>query len=318
MTWRDRIQEAAYTSPSGVRTVFLYENVARTVEKRTTAFDFPDADGTYVQDMGASGKRYPFRVIFSGDNYDLLATVFEETLIERGTGRLEHPLYGQVDVVPTGAITRRDDLKTAANQAIIEVAFWETIDLIYPSGLDDPISAVEAALAAYNLAMAEQFENGIDLGSVGAQESFKPGYTSLLDSAAAGMRAVADTQASVSAQFSAVTDSIGNGLDVLVGEPLTLAFQTLIMLQAPARALSLFQDRLDGYRNLLDSLIDGPGGAVALATTANDFIRDDLFSSSYVSGGAVAAINNDFETRPDAINTAVELLDQLDCLLSLL
>ena len=52
MAWQDRIVEAAYTSPSGERLTFDYENVSKSVEKKTTAFEFPDADGTFVQDLG--------------------------------------------------------------------------------------------------------------------------------------------------------------------------------------------------------------------------------------------------------------------------
>ena len=62
--WELRLREAAYTSPSGTRIPFQYENVRSAVTKKTTAFEFPDAPGTYVQDFGAAGSRYPMRVFF--------------------------------------------------------------------------------------------------------------------------------------------------------------------------------------------------------------------------------------------------------------
>ena len=71
MAWQDRVKEAAYTSPGGTRTPFLYEDVRMSIEKKTTGFDFPDADGTLVQDLGHTGRRYPLRMFFSGDDYDL-------------------------------------------------------------------------------------------------------------------------------------------------------------------------------------------------------------------------------------------------------
>ena len=64
MPWDTRLREAAYISPSGIRTLFDYENVRKTVEKKTTGFDFPDADGTLVQDLGHTGRRYPLRIFF--------------------------------------------------------------------------------------------------------------------------------------------------------------------------------------------------------------------------------------------------------------
>ena len=124
MSWQDRLREAAYTSPSGIRFLFLYEDIRFSVDKKTTAFDFPDAEGTYIQDFGNTGRRYPFRVIFAGPDYDLKATAFSAALAEPGIGKLETPLYGAIDVVPFGTITRRDALKSAGNQAIFEIVFW--------------------------------------------------------------------------------------------------------------------------------------------------------------------------------------------------
>ncbi|MCK5344977.1 MAG: DNA circularization N-terminal domain-containing protein, partial [Candidatus Heimdallarchaeota archaeon] len=150
MPWQDRITEAAYTSPSGTRLVFDYEDVSKSVEKKTSSFDFPDADGTYIQDLGRKGRKYPLKIIFWGDDYDLEADEFEKLLIEKGMGKLEHPKYGAIDVVPFGAITREDRLKTQANQAVITVTFWETIGIAYPAAQDDPGSEVITAVDEYN------------------------------------------------------------------------------------------------------------------------------------------------------------------------
>ncbi len=109
MAWVDNLREAAYTSPSGVRPVFLYDNVSKKIPKKTSVFNFPDVDGSYIQDFGRKGRRYPLQVIFNGTDYDVTAVEFERSLEERGAGKLEHPLYGTVDVVPFGTITRRDD-----------------------------------------------------------------------------------------------------------------------------------------------------------------------------------------------------------------
>ena len=199
MAWQDRIQEAAYTSPSGTRFVFSYENVSKSVTKKTSAFNFPDAEGTFVQDLGHTGRRYPLRVIIHGTDYDQEAEAFEAGLLEKGTGKLEHPIYGTIDVVPFGEIKRRDDLKTAANQAIIEVQFWETIGLLYPTGQTDPAEAVLAAVEEYNVAEAEQFEEILDTDTASTLATFKSGYQLLLDTSRNVLKTIADVQDDVAA-----------------------------------------------------------------------------------------------------------------------
>lgn len=315
MAWNDRIREAAYTSPGGDRITFAYENVRKTVDKKTTGFEFPDANGTFVQDLGHTGRRYPLRVFFWGDDYDQEAEQFEAALLERGTGRLEHPIYGTVDVVPFGTITRRDDLKTAANQAVVEVTFWETIGLIYPAAQTDPASAVLSAVDEYNEAAAAEFEEVTSLDSAVEQASFKNSYESLLDSARGGLQAVADAQESVQKQFDAIYDSINEGIDVLIAQPLTLAFQTTQLLQSPARALTNIQARLDAYGDLANSIISGDGAVVSPgndSTNSNQFHTNDLYASTYVTGSVVSVVNNEFTTKTEALEAAELILTQLD------
>jgi len=307
MSWLDRIKEAAYTSPSGVRATFDYENVSRSFDKKTSAFEFPDANGTFVQDLGSSGRRYPLIIFFWGDNYDLEANVFEALLGEIGVGKLEHPIYGTVDVVPFGTIKRRDDLKTAANQAIIEVTFFDTIGLVYPSSQTDPSSAVITAVDEYNTALAEELGDVADL--TGPTE--KSAFGKLLDSVKGGLRDIADAQEDVNKQFNAIYDSIDQSIDILVSQPLTLALQTAQLIQSPARALTSIQARLDAYGNLLNSIITGDK-AVSTPTNGgnNEFRTKDLYASTYTTGSILSSVNNEFETKSEAISAAEFILNQ--------
>lgn len=315
MAWNDRMREAAYTSPSGTRLTFTYENVRRTVDKKTTGFEFPDADGTYVQDLGRSGRRYPLRVIVWGDDYDQEAEAFESALLERGTGKLEHPIYGTVDVVPFGTIIRRDDLKTAANQAVIEVVFWETIGLIYPAAQTDPTSAVLSSVEKYNAAASEEFNQVTSLDSAIEQATFKNSYQTLLDSASSGLQDIADVEDDVRQQFDAIVDSINQGIDILIAEPLTLAFQTTQLIQAPARALANIEARLDAYGNLASSIISGDGAVISPGNdsrNSNEFHTNDLYASTYVTGSVVSVVNNQFVTKTEALQAAEAILTQLE------
>ena len=315
MAWNDRIREAAYNSPSGARFAFDYENVSQSIEKKTTAYDFPDADGTYVQDLGNTGRRYPLRMFFWGDDYDQEAEAFEAALLERGIGKLEHPIYGVKNVVPFGVITRRDDLKTAANQAVIDVTFWETIDLLYPAAQNDPGSSVLSAVDEFNNALSEQFDEVLNTDTASLRATFKNNYTALLDTAKDGLQAVADVQDNVRTQFNAINDSINQGIDILVGQPLTLAFQTTQLIQSPARALASIRDRLNAYGDLANSIISGDGAVVSPgldAKNSNQFHTNDVYASTYVTGSVVSTVNNQFVTKTEALEAAEIVLTQLE------
>lgn len=304
MAWQDRVREAAYTSPGGTRLTFDYEDVGREFDKRVAAFDFPDASGTYVQTVGRSSKRYPLRVYLWGPDYDRLADAFEKALAEPGVGKLEHPIYGTVDVVPAGTITRRDDLKTGGNQAVIELAFWETIGLVYPTSQSDPAADVLDALDGYNTAAAEGYADLADLATAVERALAKNAYTEFMDSASDALDFVARQQEGVERIFNAIYDSITLGIDTLISDPLTLAFQTTQLIQAPSRAAAAIRARLSAYSDLLQAILSGNGADVSRTR------ERDLFAGGAVSGAVLAVVNNQFETKAQAIDAATTVLEQ--------
>lgn len=327
-TWKNRVREAAYTSPSGVRVRFTYEDVSREYDKRTALFEFPGVDGGYVQDNGHGPRRYPLRCIFWGNNHDRIATLFEEVLLDRGVGRLEHPLYGAIDVVPFGTITRRDDLRSAANQTIVEVTFMTTVGAVYPSGQGNPRSEIEAALDAFDLAASDQFATATNLTGAVGQANVKNTVRAFLRTTSAALQGVADATSEVRAEFADAQSAINFGLDVLIGQPLQLAQQVCNLVKAPGKALIGIASRLEAYNTLAQSilasaaasgtsLIPGIDGTqLQLATLrlreTNDFYTSDLFAMNAVSGAVLSALETDFTTRPAALQAASAVLDQLD------
>lgn len=319
MTWEDRIREAAYEAPSGARFSFAYENVSEVFEKKTSAFEFPDARGTYVQDLGPTGRRYPLRVFFWGPDYDQEAEAFGAGLREIGPGRLHHPAYGVLDVVPFGKITRRDDLKTQANQAVFDVTFWETIGVVYPSAQQDPAADVAAAVEEYNEASADSFADSVSHDTAIERATLESDSAAALNTAVTGLQSTADAQPEVSRQFGAIADSISRSLGLLVSEPLTLALQTLQLLQTPALAPTDLITRVTTYRDLLAQTLAAARPTEANGTgarAANRFQIHDLYASTYLTGAVVAVVNGTFTTRTEALTAAEEILADLETLVS--
>ena len=319
MSWMDRIAEAACTAPSGTRVVFDYEDLQYTIDKKTAAFNFPDVSGTYIQFSGHTGRQYPLRAIFWGDECDTTAAEFMQLLTEDGIFVLEHPVYGRINVVPFGRITRRDNLKTAANQVIVEITFWETIGVIYPDVQNDPASEVLAAVSAYNTAAAESFNSAVSVDSAVEKTSLKNESMGLIDAAKSGLQTVADAVDAVRKTFNEVYASINSGIDTLVGEPLDLAFQTMILVQAPARALTSISARLDAYSNLAESIINNTTATASSRydnRQANTFHMRELVASTHVTGTILSVINNQFETKTDALLAANVVLDLFDRIIS--
>ena len=306
MSWIDRLKESAYTPTSGTRIKFSYENVSLELDKKSSSFEFADANGTYVQQNGNTSRRYPLLCYFWGTDYDIESANFIKALEEDGVGKLEHPIYGNINVVPFGTIRRRDDLKDASNQAIIEVTFWNTIDIIYPSSQNDSGSLVISSIEEYNLTTANNFSNTLDLSSETKKATFGNGFQSILNETSSGLGDIAKTTKGVDTEFKAITDSINSSIDTLVSDPTTLASQTLQMVQSPSRAVTSITSKLNSYGNLINS-ITGKS-----ASDKNDYSSKNLYASTYVTGQILSSLNNEFETKTDALTVAELILNQME------
>lgn len=324
MSWQDRLREAAYRSPGGTRTAFLFQDVSRTVEKKTAAFDFPDADGTLVQDLGHKGRRYPLRLMFSGDNHDIEADAFELTLLEKGAGVLEHPRYGQVDVVPFGEITQRDDLKTRANQTVIEVTFWATIGTAYPTGQADAAAVALAAVDEYQAAASQELEDALEIDTQFEEVTFRDQWEGFLDNVESALDGVQGEP-----EFKDIFDSINRGIDVLVAAPLTLAFQTQSLIKAADQRKAI-EARLNAYGDLADSIVNGGSNRIGTGSTgtpqiiqttndsraANELASRRIFAQGAVAGSVTSTMvtvqDNGYDTQPQAIAAAEQLLAQME------
>lgn len=323
MSWEDRVREAAFTPPSGTRLRFQFEDVSREIEKRTTAFEFPGVDGAFVQENGYGSRKYPLRCYFAGITHDLDATAFEVALLEPGIGRLEHPLYGAFDAIQFGTITRRDDLKSAANQTVIEVVFWTTVGALYPSAEADPRNELLASLDVLDLTSSTEYAALADLSTSAARVATKSSTRSLLRMASDALGEVAGAVSAVNRDFRDTQDAINYGLDVLVGQPLQLALQVANLVKAPALARVGIDLRLEGYRRLAERIFGAPFvssvGAELAGTRlrlSNSFHTNNLFAMAAVAGSVRAVAEHTFVAKPDALAAADEVLALFDRLVA--
>lgn len=290
------------------------------VDKRTAAFEFPGVDGAYVQDNGAGARKFPMLCFFSGADCDLQGQAFEGLLLERGEGRLEHPLYGKRNVVPFGTIGRRDDLVTGANQTVIEVTFWSTVGAVYPSSGLSPEHQLSLSIGLASASLAAGFARKTNLLTVARKANAKLTVAQALKNVQGALGAIAAVNSEINREFRDLQQQINFGMDVLIGTPLLLAQQTLNLITAPGRALAGIVSRLQAYGELLDRMINSSkasGGDQSVLPAlriklSNDFHTADLFASGALLGSLTSVGNNRFSAKPQALESADTIIAQAD------
>jgi len=265
-------KEGKYTAPSGKEHIFSYGDVSRETELKTGVYTYPMRDGARVQHQGKGAMTFPLECIFHGENCMEDAAAFEEALIERGTGELQHPIYGTFKVKPTGNIVRDDKLVTSANQSTVTITFTETVDDDEEDHLNEVAAdAIDENHEAFEDIAAEDFAESIaSVESVGeelaVQAALEAQTQSIIDNlkplAMSDKKTFADWLASANELKDTIKKLYGKGMKIAgkvestYVKALNIARLTLRLMKLPSRLAVTLLSKLQGYSSLTASLIN--------------------------------------------------------------
>ena len=306
MSYRERLKKCTYTSPSGRFFDLEFEDLIMSLKKKTSIFEFLGSPAVYVQDNNIGARTIPITVYFSGDDHDLQANTFLKALSEIGAGKLQHPLYGLLTVVATGEITRADKLKTAANQSAFTIAFVETITNLYPNATTDYAADFAETSKNFNSDAAAGFANNISIDTQTEKQSLINQSLEALQNFKGELDKLAAGQAGMQTNINDIFKSITGSIDILIGDPLTLAFQTVQMVKSVVNSSLSIVDRLGSYNNLLADIVNQDTSAAPSYnhTSKNKFANDNLYARATVSAMCDSVYSTKFKNREDAINAA--------------
>lgn len=297
MAWQDEIGGASYTAPSGKKIEFNFESgLSRKTPLKTAENTFPDVDGAEIQSLGLGGKKFPMTAIFSGGDCLTAASEFEDALCERGVGVLEHPIYGKLNVVPTGEIERSDDLVSSLNESHVKVTFAETIvDESFPDGEVAAVDDLDAAAVAYEDAAAESFADMIETASIDDQlqlQSVLKAHTDAIfkgiDKIMAKVDKGLETTRKIQKKIQTLKKNIQkmlSSVDKMVAAATEIATAIIQIARLPSEIAIDAMAKIEGYATIATSILNNvkkdPVGAAAL--------KNQFAATSAALGGIVAA-----------------------------
>ena len=124
MSYVERIERLTYQSPKRKTFDLEFDDLARNIQRKTAINEFPYQNIANVQDLGMGNLKIPIRCYISGSDYDLEADRFFKALNEQGSGILDHPRWGSIDVIPIN-ITQSESFVEGLGRAIFEIEFVE-------------------------------------------------------------------------------------------------------------------------------------------------------------------------------------------------
>lgn len=307
----DVLQIVKYISPAGNEFTFEYESVSMEVSKKTSEFIFPEKDGAFIQDLGRSGRKFPFTLYFSGDDYLEMADSFMLALEERGIAKLEHPIYKNRDVVPTGSITRRDDLVNEINQSVFTVTFSESFkDITFPTSTTDAENSLSGSLDNYEETAAEKFADDIDTDDVLSRNVTKNTLDKGMTNFNKGVGGLVSQSTALFSQYDIILSSFESGIDNIASEANILSRQLIKIVRTPSRVETKMEFKTKVYSDMKDHYIDDYG-----KTTANQedvFYSDKLYIDSVMAAICEGVLYSEFSNKNEVINNLNDLLEIYD------
>ena len=196
MNYIDRLQIATFISASGKSIDFRFKDILeKSFDHKLGKFD-NDGNGVYYQDKGIGGLAFPMKAKFSGNNCDLDADEFVAALSEKGHATLEHPIYGSRNIV-VGSVSEKTDPINRGGEVIIDVQFFETIELDNQS---DNLSttANDSALDEVNNVSAQDFQDNLIIANL---TNLKTQFSSAMDKINNGLNFITQVQNNISIEF---------------------------------------------------------------------------------------------------------------------
>jgi len=300
--------EAKYTAPSGKEFVFLWDTkFQKTTELKTGVFTFPDKDGAHVQHQGGGPVSFPMTCIFNGESHVKRANDFEAALHERDVAELQHPVYGIKKVIPTGNISRDNDLVNSINESTVTITFTETIT-------DDPVKLdavtvdeLESSFEDFSDSAAVDFAENITVENISeqlqivstlnTQADLLSENLSGIDSSPDFITSTKELKSNIKIMFNKTENTVKNSLNVA-----RLALNTI---KLPSRAIIGITEKIRGYSALVAQITNQfKNDPFGINNIKNAFSGTRLILNAAVASIATGAALNIIENAANSAPVA--------------
>jgi hypothetical protein len=294
-TYIDRLREAAYTSPSGLRYALQFDDLERSGGKKAAISELPQQNTASVQDLGNQAERYPMSIYFVGDNYDIASDALWSALSEKGPGTLQHSRYGDILVLPItwscaekfvdgiGRVDYRIEFIKVQENTIFPITSTNTKETVF--------STVENELNESITENAEQFtpENSADLAGV-------------IQTVVAAVQGYYDRFAPIVAEaieiatlFEKTVNELLRDINAISADPTKLYGYIVEIAKIPSLADVPIIKKVQAYYDSLVSISTIPPETTAQAATSTQSILS-IFGASSISS-TIGSISNRGEAK---------------------
>ena len=246
--YRDRLRKnIQLTSPDGSIFTPLWRGDSRAQTKKIGIFNFPNVNGSIVQDLGVTSTTYTLTLFFEGPDNDLDSDAFMTALGEKGVWKVIHPVHGEKTLQPL-SFSPTDDPVRSGNVTQVDTEWIEPLDVSAVPSASELQATVRTQIDAVNSVAADQLEQSTFQETAAEVGGFRAAVLDIVSAVEGKLQSISDASADITAEMNAIKRDIDAVLTVVPLDIIAIAGQVQELIQLPARAIQDTQARLDAYR----------------------------------------------------------------------
>lgn len=252
----ERLRTMIYYSPGRKKFELEFDSLSRKGGKKAPVSEYPGQNQGGVQDLGEITGVFPITCYITGTDYDLEADRFWEALAESGPGKLVHPRWGNLQVLPVSR-EQKEEFVDGLGRAVFTIEFLKVSDkqFIYPKINVDESAKVIADADLSDEAILENVPEGIkDTKSL--TEILKS-VTTVTDAVRTGFNTITGITDEIRSKINETVNTIESGIDSLILSPAALMESVLRLYNLPADITADIQAKLSGYKTIYTNIANG-------------------------------------------------------------
>ena len=276
-----------------------------------------DSNDTFT-DMGIGGRDVTLDCYFIGEGHYSKAEAFTNALCEIGKSQLQLA-YGQPFTVNVLDFGVSNSLVDRRNVTVVSVNWHETAKSTYPTNEKSKTKEIKSLAAETKEAVAEEITEAVSsISSPSRLRNFQNSFQNAMDKVSNGLSVA--NNVSLNSIMSDLMNQVPGGSTMF-----TMASQIgVIMYKAAALSnkvtglgnsfnlVSGFRSYFSGWDSLIQNLIQNSTPAISSsgnlsAEEIDNLIINDSIASMAIVSVAESIIENDYETRAEAVEAAKSL-----------
>lgn len=320
MSWQDRINEnLIFTSPEGSTYNAYWARNKVIGQKNNGIYEYPEVEGADVQPLKIGAISYPLNFWFAGENNDIEAQRFLNSLSEDGKWKVVHPVLGELELYPSKFSMDVDPVSSGnITYFQTEWIFAKAIEFIplSPSAkkqipLFVQAKSAEELVSSTNQTIKERLIDEIKQETPGAVTKFANDCLKFSESISDTLESIYKPLATLNNNIQSIKRSIESTVDEAVIDIAAIGGQFQNLIQLPAQVEMDVKQKIDLYQRILTDITDLQPLQDLFDTGDSNHAKNSSSIREFICAATVVAISvgiqvSEFATRAEASLIAEE------------